>query len=531
MSWKDPLVNANIDCNLEHLRPQQEEALSWALEHDEPYLLANIPTGGGKSLLNVLYAASLGRTFTYCTHTIRLQKQLVSTFPNIPVMMGRANFPCWIGNDIYGKEVMADQGICVLGDWCPHTGKAGPEGEEAAQQCPYYEMQGVCMSSPHRIANYALMLSYFPLKIKHNSEVILADEAHIIERAVLNSTEIFLSSRTAARFGIKLPHGMLELSKWALFAKDALKTLPARKKNEPPDFGLKTLGETLGTVANFTEKAEGKWIVVEKESGYGFQPIWGRDFVLPSLLNHGLDGSFSNGSPSRLFATSATLMGAEYIAETLGLPDDKWAYLDLPSTFPPENRPVNYAPVVKMNSGNLQPGYNAEREKMQSAIDNIIERYVMNGTPWGIIHTVSNRYRDYILTESRWQGIMTIDPDQHVARVEGGEGSVLVAANIAEGWDGFDDRCRFIIMPKVPFPDLGDVRTRIRKEEDARSYDHATLVAVVQGAGRGVRHTEDKCDTFILDASWDFLYTRRKDWLPQSFKNAYHHRVRIEGVN
>jgi len=165
------------------------------------------------------------------------------------------------------------------------------------------------------------------------------------------------------------------------------------------------------------------------------------------------------------------------------------------------------------------------RAKMQDAVDDLIEFYVRAGRPWGIIHAVSNKYRDFLLTESRWRGIMVSTPDDHAKNVEKGEASVLVAANLTEGWDGRDNLCRFVIMPKVPFPNLGDKRTKIRMEEDPRSFDHRALVAVVQGAGRGVRHTEDYADTWILDGAWNMLYKKRKSWLPQSFTDAYHHSV------
>jgi Rad3-related DNA helicase len=166
---------------------------------------------------------------------------------------------------------------------------------------------------------------------------------------------------------------------------------------------------------------------------------------------------------------------------------------------------------------------------MQAAVDQLIQFYVLAGTPWGIIHGVSNKYRDFLLTESSWRGIMTASIEEHAAKVADKLPSVLVAANLTEGYDGKDDLCRFVILPKVPFPSLGDTRTRLRMEEDARSFDYQALVAVVQGAGRGVRHPDDYADTWILDELWSMLYSKRKTWLPQSFKESYHHKVQLPG--
>ena len=124
---------------------------------------------------------------------------------------------------------------------------------------------------------------------------------------------------------------------------------------------------------------------------------------------------------------------------------------------------------------------------------------------------------------------MTMDATEHAKRVQRGDASVIVASNLSEGYDGVGDLCRFVIMPKVPFPSLGDARTKLRQEQDSRSYDHRALVSVVQGAGRGVRHSTDTADTWILDRAWEFLYTRWKEWLPESFLDSYQHRVKLPG--
>ena len=122
---------------------------------------------------------------------------------------------------------------------------------------------------------------------------------------------------------------------------------------------------------------------------------------------------------------------------------------------------------------------------------------------------------------------MTADVSEHERRVGAKDPSVLVASNLTEGYDGKDDLCRFIIIPKVPYPNLGDRRTRLRMTEDGRSFDYHALVAVVQGAGRGVRHAQDYADTWILDGLWSMLYAKRKTWLPTSFREAYHHNVQL----
>ena len=521
-----------LDTRIDALRPWQDDVLTWALELEaqQPGVLKliNAPTGSGKTLINAVYGLLTRQPWTYGVNTIRLQEQVAETFPGLLVLKGRRNFLCDISLPEYGKQTMADEGRCVAKEPCPH----GPGGEETP--CGYYAMLGSMFRSRHRTANYAMYLSMPPLKIPAKgkqslTQLLLADEAHNIEDAVCNHVQITVNRRTAARFGIGLPWEGLDLPDWIQWGINAKAKLPelVAEPGKLPDFGLKTLHENIGLLASLDADDEwGKWVITGDEVRVQFQPIWGKDFAVPQLF--GPVGEQTKKRPVRdaLF-TSATLMGADYYTDTLGLEPGSWAYYDMPSTFDPANRPVYYSPVVRMNAAALQPGENETRATMQTAVDNIIRWYFTHGVNAGLIHAVSNKYRDHILSESRWRETMTSDVEEHTRRVKEGELSVLVAANLAEGWDGADDLCRFILMPKVPFPDLGDRRTKIRMAEDPRSYDHKALVTVVQGAGRGVRHQQDTCDTWILDESWRMLYGKRREWLPESFMAAYKHNVKF----
>ena len=532
-----------VDKAIESLRPMQQEAINWALSSNKPYLFVNAPTGSGKTLMLGIIGTRLAPTWTYGVHTIMLQEQVARTFPGLPVMTGRSHHACEIGQETHKMDIMANEAICAVGEYCPFMGRppredAGEDAHELWEQhapagmCSYYAMRMRALTSPYRTANYAFLLADHRSLVEKTA-VLLADEAHRIEDAVCNHGEVYLSAWTYQRFGLHLPNvsgpRVLGLRAWAEWAQKSLSTLPSRKGGRvKPDFGLVTAREQLRFLAALQPSDVGQWLVLPEAKGVRFQPIWGAPLVMKQLFGHAevpnlLDNT--QGGIRRVVFTSATLMGAEYIAEMLGLPQGSWDYLDLPSTFPVEHRPINYMPVMKMNAAVVKDPVG--RTKMQDSIDNIIEWYVLHGARGGLIHAVSNFYRDSILTESRWREIMTSSLVEHEQHIRDGGSSVLVAANAAEGWDGRDDLCRFIIMPKIPYPNLGDKRTSVRKDEDSRTFDHAALVAVVQGAGRGVRHTEDYADTWILDKAWDFLAKKTEKWWPVSFKDAYHHGVQL----
>lgn len=88
--------------------------------------------------------------------------------------------------------------------------------------------------------------------------------------------------------------------------------------------------------------------------------------------------------------------------------------------------------------------------------------------------------------------------------------SVLIGPTLMEGIDLPDDLCRFIIIAKVPFPNLSDDLVKAKMKLFPRWYDSATSNNVIQGIGRGNRNATDWCVTYILDGCFDALLRRTK---------------------
>lgn len=530
-----------LDPAITELRPEQGDAIEWANSRPEPYLFINAPTGSGKTLLLGGYGLLSHQKWTYLVHTIRLQEQVARTFPGLPVLTGRANHPCEIGLETHNRpDITAAEAICAAGEWCEWSGREPRKDEDGQPDpgdlerleahlretgglvCSYYRTRDAALTADYRTTNYAYYLAD-SRRLSAVTGVLLCDEAHNIEDAVCNHGQQQLYRRTYGRLGLRLPSSRY-LADWGKWAKEATLGKPDGGRVKP-DLGYVKVRRQLDVIGKLGSKDQGDWLVEDVDGGVRFTPIWGAPLVMPRLLGHDrniLD--FSRGVGKAVF-TSATLMGAEFIADMLGFPDGTWAYLDIPGVFPADRRPINFAPVMRMNAKTMADA--AGRQKMQEAVDGLIDRYIGSGVRGGLIHAVSKTYANLLLTESRWREILTSDAVEHEKRVRAGGVSVLVAYNLVEGWDGADDLCRFIVFPKVPYATLTDARTSLRRQEDPRTYDHSALTAIVQGAGRGMRHKEDWCDTWILDESWMFLFRKRKSWLPVSFLDAYHHGVAL----
>ena len=88
------------------------------------------------------------------------------------------------------------------------------------------------------------------------------------------------------------------------------------------------------------------------------------------------------------------------------------------------------------------------------------------------------------------------------------DNGILVGPTLVEGIDLKDDLCRFIIMMKVPYGNLGDnlIKAKMNLSYDTYLYD--TSIQIQQALGRGIRNANDYCSTYMVDGSFNdfFVY-------------------------
>ena len=89
--------------------------------------------------------------------------------------------------------------------------------------------------------------------------------------------------------------------------------------------------------------------------------------------------------------------------------------------------------------------------------------------------------------------------------------TILIGPTLMEGVDLPDDDCRFIIIMKVPYPNMGDKLVSAKMKLFPTWYNSKTSNMIIQGIGRGVRNPKDWCKTYILDGCFYSLYTNTKE--------------------
>lgn len=76
---------------------------------------------------------------------------------------------------------------------------------------------------------------------------------------------------------------------------------------------------------------------------------------------------------------------------------------------------------------------------------------------------------------------------------------------MSEGVDLFDDRSRFQILVKIPYPDYGNEWIVSRMDADRRYFKQKTAITICQAIGRSVRNSNDWCITYTLDSRFKYF--------------------------
>ena len=256
------------------------------------------------------------------------------------------------------------------------------------------------------------------------------------------------------------------------------------------------------------------WIFQEtagkRANGWKFQPTW----LTPELSN---EFFFRHGE--RFVLMSATLLPKPILAQTLGLSSNEVEVIELPSTFPVDNRPVLLDPVADMSYRT----FSIEMPSMLAEIKRLIKKHC--GVK-GVIHTVSYRLNQAIMSlkNKRFITHNSHDKDAALKRFADSKDGILVSPSSTRGVDLPDDECRFIIIAKAPFQSLGDklVKSRVYGAGGLGAFWYRAMCAqdIVQASGRGVRHKNDHCTTYVLDKQACRLIVDNQSLFPRYWMDA-----------
>ena len=397
--------------------------------------------------------------------------------------------------------------------------------------CDYLSTLEIAANHPLTITNYATLLYHGAYSGKLSPRrLLIVDEAHRSEDILMGFISVEISRRSLNAY---IPTGGVvswELPKLKMAA-EVLRWLKDEIEPRLPSAeGAALRGTNFGNAAygrhaarrftflrNLGSKIEELEEALAGEEEWVVDPSRLPDFLVikPVTVSRYGPKIFRFGQKVVLF--SGTILDPYVMAESLGIPEDRCSFIDVPSTFPLENRPFIHRFVGAMTRRDMERTKPLLLEEVKSIAE-------FHGDEKGVVHTH---------TFDLAQDVMGILGDRAMTHSSGNREEVLgafiadqnprilVSPSMTDGLDLPGDLGRWQILAKTPYPYLGDPQVRRRAEIDPDWYSWRTCVTVAQVPGRIVRGPDDWGVTYFLDSSTERVVNENASILPASFMDAW----------
>lgn len=538
-------------------RPVQEDIISEivsAIDQGYKNIILEAGTGIGKSAIATTIANYFDKSYII-TMTNQLLKQYLYDFESIVnEIKGRANYTCNYNGTCDNCHIQEMNKIAFenyLKAMKQH--KENPDRymmpikpkkqKKCGEACPYIEALTGAVASQMVITNYDFL--YYAgnyAGILPDRDLIIFDESHNFEKKVMQLIVRTFNRKTIYNdYNIDIFDGITdhnmslkdiqEPDYWIEISEKIIKIIAAKKRNYintnytddnmayvTEDDNVKEFDAEIEKYNSIIKilKAEG-WIIEtptkrqilndktyitkSKEAGLQveFKPLTIAEYT-DTLLHFG---------QTRLFMTG-TLGNKEMFCKWIGIDPDDTYYIYQKSPFPVENRPIIRDYAGKMSGRDKET--KEPNWKNDDALIKILDILEDHKGQKGVIHVSSNEQAWWIRNElkdytKRWfQIAYGHDREQQIRDFEEDSGDmVLIGAGIKDGIDLLNEKCRFQIIFKMPFPSLAGTQVNIRKRYDPVWYIYQTVMPLMQAYGRGIRDATDWCDTYVLDRDFDNL--------------------------
>jgi len=533
-------------------RKEQKEALNFidSQYNADPlkkFFLLNLPVGTGKSHLALMisewYRKNVNRTarVDVITNSKILQDQYADTYESISDLKGKDNYECV-------------QYSCS----CAQGAEFNRLNKTSCESCPYSNARESYMSGGLSLTNFYLYILYamYNPKLMENrgARVLIVDEAHDFDDVMSDFVSIRMTEGIIKKFTfadeksiIKNLKSVSNISQYVSFLRllgseitstiesmeNGINSKSRNVREDKRDLKLNKLFKSknsdvklmqlVSDLKQYQVKIElflkeykenpNNWVL---ESGYNeklkqkelsLEPIWAYDYLDKYV--------FSNYD--MVFLMSGTILDKNLFCQLNGLDIKKAAYYSIESPFPVKNRPIFYMPLGKMS-------YKSKEDTFQRYIPYIKKLLEKYKDKKGIIHTNSFELANWIQKSIKDPRLVYHDSSNKdeilKMHFDSDEPTVIVSPSMGTGVSFDDDRARFQIIAKVPYPSLASQKNKLRQSNNPGWYAWKTVSGLIQMTGRTVRSNTDYADTIIIDGSFGDVIKHSSHFLPNWVQNA-----------
>ena len=465
-------------------RESQTEALDWIKENwnTTQILAINAPTAVGKSA--IARAIQIAKGGHVVTISNMLLDQYTNTYPEVNSLKGKVHYYC--------KEYDTD---CET---------ASSVRGKSCKDCIYTTKRKTALSGEPTFLN---PMSYHYLTINENfktPEVLIIDEAHLLGDMISG-----LSGMSFSTPKYQVPETVkdeADAAKWMDKQIPFLRNLRKQASGAAKRTLDKEIDKLCWTLTGLREDQE-NYAVFQNEGPYRNRRERYLN-VFPIVPPRWLTRPYLD--PKKIILMSATLTD-EVIQDLFpGVPYKK---LDLDSPIDKDRRPVQYAPAKQAMNSKTDP------QDVADWVDGILDKHEGENTVIHVTYAMSKKLAPLLRHKVITNTPKTKDESLLFFKLHGG---IFLAAGCAEGIDLHDDLCTVQIVPMLFRLNPTDpvIRKRMGKKGGNKWYNMHTLKTLIQQVGRGCRHENDSCITYVGDPRLPQLISRSGLDVPKSFKSS-----------
>ena len=234
------------------------------------------------------------------------------------------------------------------------------------EPCEYFDQLNIALTSCHSIFNYSMLLSLLPTF--PSRELLILDEAHLLEKEIVGFTGISISKRWKQYLPtFKIVDYGYEIEKWINFLIELQTQMLDLTRNLGEELAVEAITDTqklIRAIDDIRSNAK-NWIVseIKKEDNEvtGVQ-------LKPLDVSPYCKGVFEKCDKTLMM--SATILDSKIFCQSLGLAYDEVKLIHVGSDFPVQNRPIHPLNTAYLNSNSIKQ--QEIQIKIATAIDNLM---------------------------------------------------------------------------------------------------------------------------------------------------------------
>ena len=537
-------------------RDGQVEAIQSIVENaisDTKHTVLEAPTGSGKSIIALLSAYVLFKEFEKKSYILVSDLSLFDQYANdickldskvFGKLKGKENYICYVNGCKVSQSKCSLQGLSINGSLYNAKKTLG-----CTYQCEYANEYSRAVKAPITLMTYQL---YFIQRNYVEDDIFGGKNPNFPKRDLVICDEChkicdICQSHFAPRISIEHPHWMNVLDRYAhMYPSEnermsILGKIELNADNDELIDAISDYGNYIGKYCDANNKIRRNlakkdnlsknerealiagnlarqehckivdMVAFVKQTGSSkhiVKTTLGNEITINFVFDSLMLKKYLHDKSACELLMSATIGDVKEYSKLAGLDENSTKSLMMKSSFDFSNSPIYVSADNCMSAADKSTSI----KNIAKQVANICH---LHQNSRGIIQTGSYSNSEDLKMLLPLDVVKrcilysnTIEKKNALEKYLATKDAILVGPTLVEGLNFPDDLCRFQICIKVPYAYLGSEYVKKKKDYIDGWYVYDATTKICQGIGRGVRHKDDWCKTYILDGCIMNIYNK-----------------------